>query len=69
MVFRWFIEALPSYVSAVRNKGIDDKGVRGGEYSTRPNVQDSYTFFRKLFAHQPELPISPEPSKVVRSGK
>ena len=30
----------------------DEQGVHGGEYSVRPNVQESMVFLRKLFTHQ-----------------
>lgn len=31
-----------------------ERGVHGGEYSTRPNMQESMVFLRKLFSHQQE---------------
>jgi hypothetical protein len=30
----------------------DEAGVHGGEYSIRPNMQESMVFLRKLFTHQ-----------------
>jgi hypothetical protein len=30
----------------------DERGVHGGEYSVRPNMQESMIFLRKLFTHQ-----------------
>jgi hypothetical protein len=30
----------------------DEPGVHGGEYSVRPNMEESMTFLRKLFTHQ-----------------
>ena len=30
----------------------DEPGVHGGEYSVRPNIDESMTFLRKLFTHQ-----------------
>lgn len=30
----------------------DERGVHGGEYSVRPNMQESMVFLRKLFTHQ-----------------
>jgi Zinc-ribbon, C4HC2 type len=38
-------------VSLYRYTG-DERGVRGGEYGVRPNVQESMVFLRKLFTHQ-----------------
>lgn len=32
----------------------DERGVHGGEYSVRPNMQESMVFLRKLFTHQHE---------------
>ena len=32
----------------------DEPGVHGGEYSVRPNMEESMTFLRKLFTHQQE---------------
>ncbi|GAX11681.1 hypothetical protein FisN_7Lh049 [Fistulifera solaris] len=32
----------------------DERGVHNGEFSVRPNVQDSMVFLRKLFTHQRE---------------
>jgi hypothetical protein len=31
---------------------MDDPGVHGGEYSVRPNMEESMTFLKKLFTHQ-----------------
>jgi hypothetical protein len=31
---------------------VDERGVHGGEYSVRPNMQESMVFLRKLFTHQ-----------------
>lgn len=57
--------ALPSYRSLLpsshdtRKKAqqpgmsvVDEKGVHGGEFSVRPNMQESMVFLRKLFTHQ-----------------
>jgi len=30
----------------------EERGVHGGEYSVRPNMQESMVFLRKLFSHQ-----------------
>jgi hypothetical protein len=30
----------------------EERGVHGGEYSVRPNMQESMIFLRKLFTHQ-----------------
>jgi hypothetical protein len=30
----------------------EERGVHGGEYSVRPNMQESMTFLQKLFSHQ-----------------
>jgi hypothetical protein len=37
-----------------RSRALDDLGVHGGEYSVRPNMQESVTFLKKLFSHQQE---------------
>jgi hypothetical protein len=53
----------------------DERGVHGGEYSVRPNMQESMVFLRKLFTHQHEgksfpnllsLPDSPMREFVIR---
>ena len=31
---------------------IDEPGVHGGEYTVRPNMEESMTFLKKLFTHQ-----------------
>lgn len=33
---------------------LDEPGVHGGEYSVRPNMEESMTFLKKLFTHQQE---------------
>jgi hypothetical protein len=40
---------LPGTVKSVDG---DEPGVHGGEYSVRPNMQESMVFLRKLFTHQ-----------------
>ena len=58
----------------------DEPGVHGGEYSVRPNMEESMTFLRKLFNHQqeggkpyptllspPDSPMCKSPSCVVIS--
>ena len=30
---------------------LDEPGVHGGEYSIRPNMEESMTFLKKLFSH------------------
>ena len=37
-----------------KTKQYDEPGVHGGEYSVRPNMEESMTFLRKLFNHQQE---------------
>jgi hypothetical protein len=32
----------------------EERGVHGGEYAVRPNMEESMTFLRKLFTHQQE---------------
>jgi hypothetical protein len=32
----------------------DEPGVHGGHYTVRPNIQESMTFFNKLYSHQKE---------------
>jgi len=47
--------ALPSYRSLQEPRNItreEERGVHGGEYSVRPNMQESMVFLRKLFSHQ-----------------
>ena len=47
--------ALPSYRSLQEPRNVtreDERGVHGGEYSVRPNMQESMVFLRKLFSHQ-----------------
>jgi hypothetical protein len=33
---------------------LDEPGVHGGEYTVRPNMEESMTFLKKLFSHQQE---------------
>jgi len=46
----------PGGIAAVTTtlEGDEERGVHGGEYSVRPNMQESMVFLRKLFTHQHE---------------
>lgn len=43
----------------------EDRGVHGGEYSVRPNMQESVDFLRKLFIHQREGGDTPGMGSMV----
>lgn len=56
--FPFLTEALPSYNSYQKPRNItneEERGVHGGEYSVRPNMQESMVFLRKLFSHQKQV--------------
>ena len=47
--------ALPSYRSLQAPRNMtreEERGVHGGLHATRPNMQESMVFLRKLFSHQ-----------------
>lgn len=47
------LESLPMQ-GRLKSVDGDEAGVHGGEYSSRPNMQESMVFLRKLFTHQQE---------------
>jgi hypothetical protein len=47
------LESLPMQ-GRLKSVDGDEAGVHGGEYSIRPNMQESMVFLRKLFTHQQE---------------
>lgn len=49
----------PNIIKANRPRNMkynieEERGVHGGEYAVRPNMEESMTFLRKLFTHQQE---------------